>query len=304
MRIGVAATPAIAIPTLEWLRDSAHELALVITRPDQPSGRGREVHASAVGQWAEQNNVPVIKPSAPSDMAASLTDVDIVITIAYGVLLPIEIITLPKHGFINLHFSLLPHWRGAAPVPRSILNGDALSGVTVFALDAGMDTGPIYIQREIPIGPDQNTGDVLATMALHGPDVIAQTLEMISRGIVPTPQPQDGFTLAPKISKLEAQISWGNPSFLVDRHIRAFTPEPGAWTIWRGEKMTISSAAVVDISFNAPAGTIVIVDGSVFVACANQGAVKLEKVTPSGKREMPARAWINGARLREGELFE
>jgi len=304
VRIGVAATPAIAIPTLEWLRESPHELARVITRPDQPSGRGRHINASAVAQWADQKNVPVIKPVAPTDMAASLADLDIVITIAYGVLLPIAIIELPKYGFINLHFSLLPQWRGAAPVPRAILNGDTQSGVTVFALDAGMDTGPIYIQKEVAIGARQNAGEVLQTMAAQGPEVIAQSLEMISRGVPPTSQPHNGATLAPKISKQEAHISWANPAELIDRHIRAFTPLPGAWTTLRGEKMTITSASVSDISLNAPVGTIVIESGSVFVACAHQSALRLEIVIPSGKKEMLAKSWMNGARLREGELFE
>ena len=145
MRLGVAATPWVALPTLDWLSSSEHELALVITQPDRPAGRGRSVRKSAVGEWAHAHNVPVVKPELSLDLLRELDGLDLVITIGYGVILPIAVLSIPRFGFINLHFSLLPAWRGAAPVARAILNGNTTSGVSVFQLDAGMDTGPIFV---------------------------------------------------------------------------------------------------------------------------------------------------------------
>ncbi len=303
MRIAVAATPSVAIPTLEWLRESDHELALVITRPDKPSGRGRTLTDSVASRWASSHGVACIKPVASVDLIDSLVDIDLVVTIGYGVILPSEVLAVPRFGFINLHFSHLPKWRGAAPVQRAILNGDKVLGVSVFALDKGMDTGPIYVQEDLLPQPYENAGEILERMSLLGPEVIAKTLAMIESGSSPLEQNREDVTYAPKISKEEARISWDVDSLQVDRHIRAFTPEPGAWTTWRNTSLRIDRARPFTSDADLAPATLSIEGENIFVACANATSIVLEEVTPAGKKSMSAKSWANGARIAEGEKF-
>lgn len=304
MRIGVAATPGVAIPTMDWLRDSKNELNLVITRPDRPAGRGRALKESVVAQWASTHGVECVKPIASEDLFDSLAFLDLVVTIGYGVILPIEILKIPRFGFINLHFSLLPAWRGAAPVQRSILNGDQVSGVTVFALDSGMDTGPIYVQREVPIHPYENAGELLARLALLGPEVVADTLSMIESGNSPTAQSDDGVTYAKKISKEDARIAWTSNGIEIDRKIRAFTPEPGAWTLWRNSTLRIDRARLFPLDHDIAPGVILVQGERVVVGCADGDGLIIEEVTPAGKKTMSARSWANGARIGQDEHFD
>ena len=303
MRLAVAATPSVAIPTLEWLRESEHELALVITRPDRPSGRGRTLTESIVSRWATSHGVDCVKPMASLDLIDILSDIELVITIGYGVILPSEVLTVPRFGFINLHFSHLPAWRGAAPVRRAILNADSVLGVTVFALDQGMDTGPLYVQEDVLPQPYENAGEMLERMSLLGPEVIAKALLMIEGGSVPTPQSREGISYAPKISKEEARIAWAQDSNQIDRHIRAFTPDPGAWTSWRGSYLRIDRARPISIEGNFAPATVINDGGNILVACANGTCLVLEEVTPAGKNSMSAKSWANGARITEGERF-
>jgi len=303
MRIGVAATPSVAIPTLDWLRDSQHDLSLVITRPDRPAGRGRSLRESVVAKWASAHGVECVKPVASEELFESLAFIDLVITIGYGVILPIEILSVPRFGFINLHFSHLPSWRGAAPVQRAILNGDQEFGVTVFALDSGMDTGPIYVQHDIRIEPYENAGELLDRMAALGPEVIAQTLTMIESGASATPQSKEAVSYAPKISKEEARIVWNKNVIEVDRHIRAFTPDPGAWTSWRDSTLRIDRARPFPFDHELAAGFVNVQNGEVIVGCADGSALIIEEVTPAGKKAMSAKSWANGARIVNGESF-
>ena len=303
MRLAVAATPSVAIPTLEWLRESENELALVITRPDRPSGRGRTITDSIVSRWATSHGVDCVKPVASVDLIDILSDIELVVTIGYGVILPAEVLTVPRFGFINLHFSHLPAWRGAAPVQRAILNGDSVLGVTVFALDQGMDTGPIYVQEDLLPQPYENAGEIFERMSLLGPQVIAKTLVMIESGSVPAPQSREGVSYAPKISKEEAHIAWGQDAIQIDRHIRAFAPDPGAWTTWRDSSLRIDRARPISIEGNYAPATVINQGGSIVVACANRTCLVLEEVTPAGKKPMSAKSWANGARIAEGEQF-
>lgn len=303
MRVGVAATPQVALPTLDWLLSSAHELALVITRPDRRAGRGRDLRESAVGGWAREHGLPVLKPETSHDLLQKLGDLDLVITIGYGVILPEAVFSIPKFGFINLHFSRLPAWRGAAPVAHAILNGDATSGVTVFKLDTGMDTGPIFVSRDIAIGPQENAGELLQRMADIGPEVIAETLELIAAGSVPTAQSADRVSYASKIHKEDARIDWTKSATMIDRKIRAFTPEPGAWTLWRDQLLQISKAQPAISKVVLKPGEFSLIEGSLFIGCGTNEALKLEKLIPAGKKEMAATQWINGARVLAGELF-
>jgi methionyl-tRNA formyltransferase len=303
MRVGVAATPYAAIPTLDWLLHSSHELSFLITKPDKPAGRGRVLQESVVAGWASSHDIDCIKPVATADLLDSLTNLDLVIAIGYGVILPAHILAVPRYGFINLHFSLLPAWRGAAPVQRSILNGDQFSGVTVFALDAGMDTGPIYVQHLMPIDPNENAGELLVRMADMGPELIAQSLTMMEVGELPQTQPLEGVSYAPKVTTGDARINWRTSAISVHRQIRALTPEPGTWTTWREATLHVNRARPFPIDGELAPGCVLIENANVIVGCADGTALILEEVQPAGKKMMSARNWANGARITKGDSF-
>ena len=300
MRIGVAATPDVAIPTLDWLLQSEHSLELVITQPDKPAGRGRTLSQSIVGDWAVAHGISLFKPSSPDDLIGKIEDLDLILTIGYGVLLPERILTLPKHGFLNLHFSLLPAYRGAAPAQRALQNGEVKTGVSVFQLDKGMDTGPIYSQATIDIQPSWRSVELLNELAKVGVQSVSEALQLVKQGQTPTIQ-NGNSSIAPKISKAEAKIDFTTSALQVVNAIRAFTYEPGAWTTWKGEPFKITSAQLASEN-NFPTGTLATIEGSVFVG-TKDGAVEILTVIPSGKKEMTASEWARGARLSGGELL-
>ncbi len=300
MRIGVAATPSVALPVLDWLATSSHEIVRVITQPDRPSGRGQEISASPVAQWAFANRVQLLRPESPLDLVGFLEDLDCVITIGYGVLLPEEILALPRHGFLNLHFSLLPAYRGAAPVQRTIENGETITGVTVFALDKGMDTGPIYTSAQLAIDPSWRTGELMHALAQMGPSVVDAALAAIANGV--PPQKQVGISSsAPKISKKEAEINWSQSADEILRKVRAFYPAPGAWSTWDGAGFKVTRAKISQGKLSI--GEIAIIDGDVVVGCGSKSALSLLTVIPAGKKEMKAEDWARGARLSPGAHF-
>ena len=300
MRIGVAATPDVAIPTLNWLLQSDHDIALIITQPDRPSGRGQILQQTAVAEWAHNHQIPVVKPESSQELVGKVEDLDLVLTIGYGVLLPENILSLPKKGFLNLHFSLLPAYRGAAPAQRALHNGEVVTGVTVFQLDKGMDTGPIFAQESIAIDPSWRSFELLNELANLGPDVVKRSFEMIESGKSSSVQVGNS-TNAPKISKAEAKIDFSRDSTLITNAIRAFTYEPGAWTLWKGESFKICATGVSNTSSGTP-GQILVIDKSVFVSTGS-GAIELLRVIPAGKKEMDAIDWARGARLTGGEIF-
>ena len=300
MRIGVAATPDVAIPTLNWLLQSDHEIALIITQPDRPSGRGQILQQTTVAEWAHNHQIPVVKPESSQELVGKVEDLDLVLTIGYGVLLPENILSLPKKGFLNLHFSLLPAYRGAAPAQRALHNGEVTTGVTVFQLDKGMDTGPIFAQESIAINPSWRSFELLNELANLGPDVVKRSFEMIESGKSSSVQVGNS-TNAPKISKAEAKIDFTRDSTLIANAIRAFTYEPGAWTLWKGESFKICATGVSNTSSGTP-GQILVIDKSVFVSTGS-GAIELLRVIPAGKKEMDAIDWARGARLTGGEIF-
>jgi methionyl-tRNA formyltransferase len=300
VRIGVAATPDVAIPTLNWLLQSDHEIALIITQPDRPSGRGQILQQTTVAEWAHNHQIPVVKPESSQELVGKVEDLDLVLTIGYGVLLPENILSLPKKGFLNLHFSLLPAYRGAAPAQRALHNGEVTTGVTVFQLDKGMDTGPIFAQESIAINPSWRSFELLNELANLGPDVVKRSFEMIESGKSSSEQAGNS-TNAPKISKAEAKIDFTQDSTLIANAIRAFTYEPGAWTLWKGESFKICATGVSNTSSGTP-GQILVIDKSVFVS-TGLGAIELLRVIPAGKKEMDAIDWARGARLTGGEIF-
>ena len=300
MRIGVAATPDVAIPTLNWLLQSEHEIALIITQPDRPSGRGRLLQESIVGQWAQSHGIALIKPEKPQELIGKIEELDLVLTIGYGVLLPESILSLPRHGFLNLHFSLLPAYRGAAPAQRALHNGELVTGVSVFQLDKGMDTGPIFTQESIAIDSAWRSFELLQHLSDLGPEVVRRAFEMIQDG--KTPSGQIGTpSLAPKITKSEAKIDFTQDADHISNAIRAFTYEPGAWTVWKDEPFKICATAFSDVK-NATPGEIFVIEKSVFVATGSQ-ALEILRVIPAGKKEMDAIDWARGARLNGGEIF-
>ena len=301
MKIAVAASPEVAIPTLEFLLESEHELALIISRPDSQVGRGRELTPTAVSTWALANDIELYRPNKAADFDERLKSFDLVVTIGYGVLLPDSILAQPKYGFINLHFSMLPKLRGAAPAQRAIIDGFTETGITVFQLDAGMDTGPIYLQTKYPIKPNTTSGELLTELALLGPSAIAQTISAIESGIKPVPQDHALATSASKLVKAEAQIDWSETAANIVNRILGFAPNPGATAKFRGEVLRIMRARVSEQ--HLAVGEISSINGSVFVGTSTT-AVELLEVTPAGKKTMPASAWANGARFAVGETIE
>lgn len=300
MRLCVAATPKVAIPTLDYLLLSNHELISVITQPDRPSGRGQKSRESEVSQWAAQNNVTCHKPQGEQETLAALIDADLLLTIGYGVILPTSVISLPTHGSINLHFSLLPRWRGAAPVQRAIEAGDSVSGVTVFALDEGMDTGPIYLEKRFALDADITSDELLNELADLGVEAVAQTLTLIEEGVRPHAQSLEGATRAMKISKGDAQIDWNQSAEVISQKIRAFTSNPGAWTNFRESTLKVFTPTIAD--FSLPPGELLLKEKKFYVGTATS-ALEIGEVQPSGKALMPASSWVNGVRLDSGERF-
>jgi methionyl-tRNA formyltransferase len=300
LKIVVAATPDVAIPTLNWLITSEHQLLSVITQPDRPAGRGRTLKESVISEWARENDVPCFKPASVTETATLIEGADVLLTIGYGVLLPEELLSIPMHGCLNLHFSLLPRWRGAAPVQRAIEAGDPVSGVTVFQLDPGMDTGPIYSVKRFALDSDITSDELFSELGALGVEAVEDSLNAIKAGIRPEPQKSDGATRAMKISKEECEINWNLDAQLISQKIRAFTSSPGAWTRFRGEVVKIDSVNISEETLQP--GLLKVVNKELLVGTSSN-AVSIGFLTPAGKSRMDAKSWLNGARLGDGELF-
>ena len=296
----MAATPEVAIPTLEWLLTSEHELVSVITQPDRPAGRGRVLKESAVSRWAKDRGVLCIKPQTTQETAKAIDGADVLLTIGFGVLLPESVLAVPRHGCLNLHFSLLPRWRGAAPVQRAIEAGDAISGVTVFLLDEGMDTGAIYSMKRFALDSDITSDELFTELGLLGVEAVQESLNAIANGVRPTPQSNVGVTRAKKISKDECEIDWKSEAKEISQKIRAFTSNPGAWTTFRGGVVKIDSVNISDEVL--PAGTLHILNNQLFVGTGST-ALAIGYLTPAGKSRMDAKSWLNGARISDGDFF-
>jgi len=301
VQIAVAATPEVAIPTLELLLQSSHDLVCVITQPDRPSGRGLALKETPVALWAKENGIKVYKPANQTELVSIVENVDLVLTIGYGVIIKEEILNLPKYGFINLHFSLLPKWRGAAPVQRAIEAGDLTTGVTVFKLDKGMDTGPIYLQKEIVMPTGANSASLLKDLSFLGSIIAIDAIAAIETGEVPVEQPTAGSSRAEKLSKEEGRIDWKMSATQIDQKIRAFYPAPGAWTTFRDEVIKIDSA-LVSHRPNSDPGEILVYEKDLFVSTTN-GSLQIISIKPAGKPVMTASAWLNGARITSQERF-
>jgi methionyl-tRNA formyltransferase len=301
MRIAVAASPEVAIPSLEALLKSEHTVVRVISQPDKPAGRGRELKPTPVSQWALDAGIELQRPVDSAAIAKAVEDCDCVITIGYGVLLPINILTIPKYGFLNLHFSLLPRWRGAAPVQRAIEAQDSVTGVTVFQLDEGMDTGPIYTVHRFALDIDITSDELLKELGEVGVGALLETLEKIEQGIRPVAQSSQGATRARKLSRSEGEIDWSLSAEEISAKIRAFTSKPGAWTTFRGSSLKLSAPVISSLKLQP--GEISLVEKLLYIGTGTT-ALEIENVTAQGKQEMKALAWANGVRLVAGDRCE
>ena len=312
MRLVFAGTPVTAVPSLDLLlRSDRHEVAAVVTRPDRPAGRGRTLTPSPVRRRAEEAGVEVLTPQRASDpdfldrLRAIAPDCCPVV--AYGALLKPDALAVPKHGWVNLHFSLLPAWRGAAPVQHALLAGDDMTGASTFLIEEGLDTGPVFGTFTTAIGPRETTGDLLGRLAVDGAGLLLATLDGIADGaLVPQPQPTDGVSHASKLTVDDARVDWSAPALRIDRLVRACTPEPGAWTTFRDRRVKLGPVQPVDdadIAAAEPAGTIAVdADGHV-VAATGSTWVRLGEVRPEGKPVMDAAAWLRGVRPAPGDAF-
>ena len=308
MRLIFAGTPAVALPTLEAIGASGHELLAVVTRPDAPAGRGRGLVRSPAGAWADQRGIEVLTPARPRepeflDRLRNLAP-DCVPVVAYGALVPPEALDIPVHGWVNLHFSLLPAWRGAAPVQHAVLHGDQVTGASVFQLEAGLDTGPVFGTLTEEIRPADTSGDLLERLAASGAGLLVTVLDAIEQGTArAVPQPADGATLAPKLTVDDGQVRWAEPAFAVDRRIRAATPAPGAWTGFRGARVKLGPVQPLTEGPDLKPGELLVERGRVLAGTAT-GPVALGEVRAAGKRAMPAPDWARGVRVAGGEQFE
>ncbi|WP_328655051.1 methionyl-tRNA formyltransferase [Micromonospora sp. NBC_00330] len=307
MRVIFAGTPAVAVPAVAAVAASRHELVAVVTRPDAPAGRGRGLSRSPVGAWADEHGVEVLTPARPRDpeFLDRLRELepDCVPVVAYGALVPPAALEIPRHGWINLHFSLLPAWRGAAPVQHAVLHGDELTGASVFQLEEGLDTGPVYGTLTDEIRATDTSGDLLGRLADSGAGLLVAVLDAIADGTARAePQPADGVSLAPKLTVDDARVRWSDPAFAVDRRIRACTPAPGGWTTFRDERVKLGPVVPVPDGPELKPGELLVEKSRVLVGTATV-PVRLGEVRAAGKRAMDATDWARGVRVGTGEDF-
>ena len=305
MRLVFAGTPDPAVVALEALLASRHEVVAVVTRPDAPAGRGRHLEASPVAQLAESAGLEVLKPAKARDPEfldrLRAIGPDCCPVTAYGALIPQQALDIPGPGWVNLHFSLLPAWRGAAPVQHALLHGDDITGATTFRIVAALDAGPVYGVVTEPVRPSDTAGDLLSRLAESGARLLVATIDGIESGeLTARPQPDEGISLAPKITPDDARVRWDEPAAAVSRRVRACTPAPGAWTVLHGARVKLWPFAGVadDPGVRPGPGQLRVLGREVLVGTGTQ-PVRLGDVQPPGKRRMPAADWARGLRLDE-----
>ena len=305
MRVLFAGTPEAAVPSLQAILASPHEVLAVLTRPDAPAGRGRRLMPSPVAEIALAEGIEVLRPARAGDpeFLDRLAQIapDAAPIVAYGGLIPPAALAVPTHGWVNLHFSLLPAWRGAAPVQHALMAGDEITGASTFRLEEGLDTGPVFGVVTDTIRPTDTAGDLLGRLAAAGAGLLVATLDGLEAGaLVPVPQVPDGVSLAPKIRVEDARVVWTDPAMRVDRLIRGCTPAPGAWSGFRGERIKLGPVRPALDIVDLAAGEVRVLKNSVWVGTATH-AVLLGEVKAEGKKLMPAGDWARGVRVEPGE---
>ncbi len=319
MKVVFAGTPVFAAVALQALLDAGYEVPLVLTQPDRPAGRGMKLQASPVKQLAQQHGIAVLQPRSlrldgryPDDAAAAqvalqAAGADVMVVAAYGLLLPTWTLNLPRFGCLNIHASLLPRWRGAAPIHRAIEAGDVQTGITIMQMDEGLDTGDMLLVEALPIQPDDTTARLHDRLADLGGRLVVAALGQVAHGtLMPVPQPADGVTYAHKIEKAEALIDWRLPADVLARRVRAFDPFPGAATTWGDVPLKVWAARSEATHLNREAsdavpGTVLGVDGSAIRVQTGQGVLCLTELQRPGGRRLPVAEFLRGAALPVGE---
>ncbi|MFJ3924417.1 methionyl-tRNA formyltransferase [Streptomyces sp. NPDC090022] len=306
MKLVFAGTPEVAVPALDALIASGrHEVAAVVTRPDAPAGRGRRLVASPVAERALEAGIEVLRPARPRDpeFQERLREIapDCCPVVAYGALIPKTALDIPRLGWVNLHFSLLPAWRGAAPVQHSIMAGDAVTGASTFLIEEGLDSGPVYGVLTEDVRPTDTSGDLLTRLAFAGAGLLSATMDGIEDGTLrAVEQPADGVSHAPKITVEDARVDWTAPALRADRVVRGCTPAPGAWTVFRGERLKLISVGLVPDRTDLAPGELAPAKNHVHVGTGSH-AVELLWVQPQGKKPMAGADWARGVRIAPGE---
>jgi methionyl-tRNA formyltransferase len=311
MDVGFAGTPAFAATALAAILEAGFEIPIVLTRPDRPQGRGLRVRPSPVKALAVERGVRLLQPAglrnAGTRCGVLEIPIDVLVVAAYGLILPAEVLAWPRRGCLNIHASLLPRWRGAAPIERAILEGDTETGITIMYMDEGLDTGGIVDQWRVPISAAETTGTLTDRLAAVGADaIVAVLLRMRDGGMLAhRPQPPQGVTHAPKIAKSEGAIDWLEPAAAVARRVRAFDPAPGAAGFLGGKSVKVLAAEpVAATEAGAPPGRIISADASGIVVACGDGALRITALQPAGGRRMDAAAFVNGWRLEPGASFD
>jgi methionyl-tRNA formyltransferase len=305
LRVVFMGTPDFAVPALRAVAD-AHEVVCVYTQPPRPAGRGKKERPSPVHQTAEALGLPVRHPATlkdPADREAfSALGADVAVVAAYGLILPRPVLDAPRLGCVNIHASLLPRWRGAAPIQRAIMAGDAETGLTIMQMEAGLDTGPMLLSVKTPIGSDTTAGALHDTLAALGAPLILEALEGLAAGVLTAvPQPEDGVTYAAKIDKAESRIDWTRPAPDLDRHVRGLSPVPGAFFEHDGERVRVLVATPEDGRAGTAPGTVL--DDAPRVACADGTALRLDRLQRAGKGPVDAAAFLRGRPLPSGTVL-
>ncbi len=308
MRVVFAGTPQVAVPSLEAILRSRHEVVGVVTRPDARAGRGRRLRPSPVHEVADAHGLPVWSPARAHEpeFLAALGELapDVCAAVAYGALLRRQALDIPTRGWVNLHFSLLPAWRGAAPVQHALIHGDEITGASVFRIEEGLDTGPVLGSMTESVRERDTAGDLLARLADGGAGLLVACLDGMEDGtITPVAQPEDGVSIAPKITVEDARIDWRQPAFAIDRRVRGCTPAPGAWTTFRGGRLKVGPVEPTHLDSAATPGALQVGKHEVTVSTGS-GGVRLTRVQQHGKKEMDAADWARGARIASGESFD
>lgn len=308
LRIAFMGTPDFAVSALDALHAAGHEIAAVYSQPPRPAGRGHKLQPSPVQRRAEELGLPVrhpksLKKNAEARAAFAALDLDIAVVAAYGLLLPKEVLDAPKFGCLNIHASLLPRWRGAAPIQRAILAGDAVSGICIMQMDEGLDTGAVLLKGTVPITETTTAGQLHDALARQGADLIVKTLDLIAAGTPPAPQPQpgEGVTYAHMLTKDEGRIDWTRPAAEIERQLRALHPWPGVWCLQGGHRLKVLEAAI-----EKPKGVAgkpgQIIDRHLIVACG-EGSLLLKKIQPQDRKPMDGLSFMNGTHLSIGDFL-
>ncbi len=318
MRVIFAGTPEFARVALAELHAAGFEIPLVLTQPDRPAGRGMKLQASAVKQWAQSQNIPVAQPRSlrldgkyPDEAAAAREAIeaahaDVMVVAAYGLILPQWVLDAPRLGCLNIHASLLPRWRGAAPIHRAIEAGDAETGVTIMQMDAGLDTGDMLLGEKLAIGPTDTTGTLHDRLAVLGGRMIVEALAQVACGrLTATPQPEQGISYAHKIDKAEALIDWHQPASVIERRMRAFNPTPGTVTLLEGAPLKLFCSAID--SFLCPSGkapgTILLADNAGIAVQCGEGVLRITELQRTGGKRLPVAEFLRGSTLTPGTVL-